>query len=209
MDFFAISKFFWMFAAPSHLLVWLAAAGALLSARPIGRFLVAVWPQPSPSCSWSSFRWGIGRWRRWKTNIPVWPLGRKDMSMACWNWAADSTSAILHARGIPGGEAGDSRPVTAFELARRIIPGARIVFSGGVGDPALGGSPRTTVARYIFGQFPAAGEPRALRESRPGHLGEFCLFPGPGETEAGRNLAVGDIRISYASRHGGGLAGLG
>ena len=180
--FFALSKIFWLLAAPSHWLVLLVVATALclllrwyraakifsmmavlllvaagLTAVPLARALEDRYPRPS-----------------WPAHVDgILVLG------------SGFDTALMRARGAPQANGGAYRLEAGFAAARH-YPQARLAFSGGSG--ALGGSPlsEAETARVIFAEL--GQDPKKLiLEDRSRNTYENILFsraivkPKPGE----------------------------
>lgn len=171
MDFYDAGKLFWLFAEPSHLLVWSLALGLLWRRKPVGRILTAV-----ALLFYAALLF-----------LPVgeWALNKLENQYPRGPWPAHVdgilelggglSPSIFQARHLPGAQLGEPRMVATFELARR-YPGARIVFSGGSGE--AGGIPETLAAREIFSQL---GLPlsRVSFEDRARNTWENFLYARP------------------------------
>ena len=129
MEFFDLSKMFWFVGAPTHLLVWMLAAGTIFQQHFFGRFLVGMAALSFlllaflPMGDWAMSRLE-DQYRRgpWPAHVDgVLELG------------GGINPGVLAARGLPGAETGEGGMVASAELARR-YPDARIVFSGGNPD---------------------------------------------------------------------------
>jgi uncharacterized SAM-binding protein YcdF (DUF218 family) len=145
MEFFDLSKLFWILAAPSHLLVWALTIGVVFHRRLFGRVLLIL----AASSFLALMLLPIGDWAMSSLENQYargpWP----DHVDGVLELGGGINPGVLAARGLPGAETGEGRMVAAAELARR-YPGARIIFSGGNPDR---GVPEAGVARYIFGQL--------------------------------------------------------
>ena len=161
--FFLLAKAFWFVFAPSHLAVWLTAAGALLIA--IRRDRAGRW------CVWtgSALLLGLAYYP-----VGVWLMQPLENGVSPPRWPAHVdgilvlggglNSDILASRGAIGAADSEPRLVSAFALARR-YPNARVVFSGG--SAATVGGPETVPAKYIFTQMGLAPDRLVLEgESR-------------------------------------------
>jgi uncharacterized SAM-binding protein YcdF (DUF218 family) len=178
MEFLGISKLFWFLAAPTHLLVWMLAAGVVFRRHGLCQALAAI-----AALSFLLLLFlPIGNWalstledqyRRgpWPAHVDgVLELG------------GGINPAVLTVRGVPGAETGESRMVASFELARH-YPSARIVFSGGNPDR---GVPEAAVAQHVFGQL-GLNDGQVLYEDRSRDTWENLVLsrilakPKPGE----------------------------
>ena len=181
MDFFALSKLFWFFAAPSHVLIWLLLVGLALSGRLIGKILLGL----GTICLLLLLFIPLGDWaiNRLENQYKRGPWPQQVDGVL--ELGGGFSPAVLRSRGVPGADAGEGRVVAAFEVARR-YPNARIVFTGGTGDPG-NSPPEVTVAKAIFDQLGLAPG-RVLYEGRARDTWENFIFsrdlvkPRPGET---------------------------
>jgi len=181
MEFFALSKSFWFFAAPSHVLIWLLLAGLALSGRLIGKILLALAALGFLLLLFVPLGdWAINRLENQYSRGP-WPKHVDGVL----ELGGGFSPAVLQSRGIPGADTGEGRIVATFELARR-YPTARIVFTGGTGDPG-NSPPEITVAKAIFDQL-GLKPGRVIYEGRARDTWENFIFsrdlvkPQPGET---------------------------
>ena len=178
MDFFDLAKLLWFLIAPTHLLVWMLAVGAISCRHFFGRALIAI-------AALSFFLLVF---------LPIgdWALSGLEDQYRRGPWPAHIDGVlelggginpgVLAVRGLPGAETGESRMVASFELARR-YPDARIMFSGGNADR---GMPEAGVARYVFAQLGLPAR-NVLYESQARDTWENLIFaralakPKPGE----------------------------
>jgi len=178
MDFYFFSKLFWFFAAPSHLLVWLVVVGVLLSARAVGRILLAL-----AAISFLLLMFvPVGDWAlsllEDQYPRPPWPAHVDGVL----ELGGGLNAEIFKNRAVVGAP-GEGRTVAAFELARR-YPNAKIIFTGGAAPPL---TPEAVVARHVFEQMGEAPD-RVLFEDRSRDTWENFVFskklanPQPGET---------------------------
>jgi uncharacterized SAM-binding protein YcdF (DUF218 family) len=146
LDFYSAGKLFWLFAAPSHLLVWILALGLVLWRKAVGRLLMAAVVLFYGALLFVPLgEWALNKLENQYPRGP-WPA-RVDGVLELGGGLSPS---IFLTRHLPGAQLGEPRMVATFELARR-YPKARIVFSGGSGD--AGGVPETFAAREIFNQL--------------------------------------------------------
>lgn len=149
--FFSISKLFWFFVAPSHLILWGAIASvALLFLR---RERAAHWCATASATLLICF--GILPISVWIIQPlenayprPDWPT-RVD-GILVLGGGLDAT--ILHSRGVVGENTAMSRMVSAFEVARR-YPAARVYFAGGTWDAKGDKNAESVAASHVFGQL--------------------------------------------------------
>lgn len=183
-DFFVASKLGWYIVAPSHLLVWLLLAAALLSLwnRRTGRILTA----------------GCAGLFLLLLLVPVGNLALRPLEdrypRPPWPERVDGilvlgeglSGTIFKGRGVPGiGLQGGG--LIAVQILAARYPDARIVFTGGSGE--LEGSPETEaqVAEAILQQMGIPSR-RTLFEPNARNTWENIVFtrnlvqPGPDET---------------------------
>jgi uncharacterized SAM-binding protein YcdF (DUF218 family) len=185
--FFALSKIFWLLAAPSHMLGLLVLAAGILALA--GRVRAARWFAVAAALLLVVA--GILPLHVWLTRSledryprPAWPAHVDGILML----GAGFDTAILKVRGVPPTNGGEMRVIAGFEAARR-YPHAKLVFSGGSG--VLGGAggeawSEAETARYIFAQM-GLDPARLILEPRSRNTYENILFtrtlvkPKPGE----------------------------
>ena len=200
--FFIVSKLFWMFFAPSHLLALLVISAAMLlntKYERLGRrlaFASAVLFAVIgilPTGTWLTLPLEA-RYTR-----PAWPAHIDGVLVL----GGGLGSEIIESRGVPASKTSEARVVGAFELARR-YPNARIVFSGGSGQ--LGGGAGDTVgAKYIFAQM-GLDPKRLILEGRSRNTGENIAFsqkivnPRPGEVWVLATSAIHMPRAMHIAR---------
>ena len=183
--FFLLSKLFWLLAAPSHLIAWLSIASAILLFSGKGR--AARWT--SLACAILFVAFGF-------LPLGAWLLQRHEDLYARPAYPAQVDGILI----LGGGNDPDivlgrnaltvdpalSRQVAASVLARR-YPTARIVFTGGSGDPRRQNVSESTSAFRILtalGVSPA----RLILEKKSRNTWENFVFtkalvkPKPGET---------------------------
>jgi uncharacterized SAM-binding protein YcdF (DUF218 family) len=182
--FFAVTKVFWFFFAPSHLILWgIAAAAVLLFLR---RERAAKW------CATASAAFLIclgmlpfGVWIAQPLENafprPDWPA-RVDGILVL---GGGLDTPILRSRGAVGADIAIARDVSAYEVARR-YPNARVVFTGGSWDPKGGEDSESIAAAHVFRQMGL--DPRRLTlEGRSRNTWENFQFskeiakPKPGD----------------------------
>ena len=182
---FAVSKLFWLFARPNTFALFLCCLGAglLIARRRWGRFPLL---------------FGLG----WFVAVLVTPL-------AAWvtlpledRFARPATAPervngviilggaveqlLTESRGIPALNGAAERMTEAVALSRR-YPAARILFTGGSGNPRPGATTEADVARQLFASLGLEGE-RVLLESQSRNTWENATMtralvpPRPGET---------------------------
>jgi uncharacterized SAM-binding protein YcdF (DUF218 family) len=171
--FFTLSKLFWLFAAPSHLLFLLVLATGLClvlrwlrAARllGVGAALLLILAGMSPLPLWA-VRGMENQYPR-----PAWPAHVDGVLIL----GAGFDTALLKRRHAPQANAGLLRVVEAYAAARH-YPNARIVFSGGSGF--LHGQPfsEAETARYLLDEMGL--EPKRLTlEPRSRNTYENILF---------------------------------
>jgi uncharacterized SAM-binding protein YcdF (DUF218 family) len=179
-SFFPLAKLGWTIAAPSHLLLWLTLATAIVlvtGRQRLGRGLATV--TALLFVVFGVLPTGYLVAQRLENEIPrpVLPARIDGIVELGGGLGAD----ILAARHAPAVALSESRVVSTYELARR-YPAARVVFTGGWGR-----YPDAGAAAYVFAQMGL--DPRRLTlEPRARDTFENLLFtrrlvgPKPGET---------------------------
>ena len=173
MDFFTLSKIFWLVCAPSHALAWLAigtavasAAGRIREARVLavlaGTMFLALGILPGSTLALRPLE---DRYPR-----PAWPT-RLD-GIVVLDGEIDIRTFV--SRGVPVGLDSDTRLIGGFELARR-YPNARVVYSGGSGTIERQPRPGTFAATYIFNQM-GLDPSRLTLESKSRNTWENLLY---------------------------------
>jgi len=169
--FFALSKIFWILAAPSHWVVLLVLATALS--------LLLRWHRAAKVFSLMAVALLLLAWfaaiplaRAWEDRYPRPPWPKHIDGVLVLGSGFDSE--LLRIRRAPQTNAGVYRLVEGFAAAHR-YPQARLVFTGGSG--ALGGAPfpEADTARYVFSEL--GQDPRhMILESRSRNTYENILF---------------------------------
>jgi uncharacterized SAM-binding protein YcdF (DUF218 family) len=171
--FFAISKLFWLLAAPSH---WLALAGLasaicllLRRMRAAGIFaslaVLILVLAGTPLLNGPLIRALEDRYPH-----PAWP-GRVDGVLVL---GSGEDAQILRERGAPQTNEGAYRLIAAMAVARH-YPGARVVFTGGSGVLIGNENAETVTARYILAEL-GLDQNRLLLEPRSRNTYENILF---------------------------------
>jgi uncharacterized SAM-binding protein YcdF (DUF218 family) len=171
--FFVLSKLFWLFAAPSHLLFLLVLATGLClllrwlrAARLLGiaaaLLLIVAGMSPLPL-------WAV-RTMESQYPRPSWPAHVDGVLIL----GAGFDTALLKKRRAPQSNPGLLRVVEAYAAARH-YPGARILFSGGSGF--LHGQPfsEAETARYLLDEM-GLDPQRLILEPRSRNTYENILF---------------------------------
>jgi len=181
--FFLLSKIFWMLAAPSNILLLLAAAGLCLllrwrvAARRLGIaaallfVLIGILPVQDVMLRALENQYPRGGWPARVDGVLI-LSGGMNLEM-------------LRTRGVPAMELSKGRLVGGYEVARR-YPDAKVIFSGGSG--VLGGAAMSEAegSRYVFAQM-GLDSKRLILEQRSRNTYENILFvrdiaqPRPGE----------------------------
>ena len=185
MGFFSLSKLLWFVCAPSHLLVWLGIAAAVLlftNCRRIGRHVFVAFVAVFVMIGVLPLGPLLLRSLENEYPRPPWPA-RVDGVLTL---GGGLSTRILSSRGVPGADVSQVRLVSTYELARR-YPDARIVFSGGSGELGRGEIREARAAEYIFAQMGLAPK-RLTLEDRSRNTWENILYsqrlvrPRAGET---------------------------
>ena len=182
--FFWLSKIFWLFAAPSSLLLLLIAAVVLcllfrwrIAARRFALaagalFLLAgVFPLQNILLRHLENQYPRGGWPARVDGVVILGGGL--------DWR------VLQSRGVPAPEAGTARLLSGYEVARR-YPGAKVIFAGGSGELGSAGLSEGDGARHFFGQMGLAPK-RLILEQRSRNTYENILHareianPKPGQ----------------------------
>jgi uncharacterized SAM-binding protein YcdF (DUF218 family) len=183
--FFALSKIFWLLAAPSHWLALLVLGCALCLVRRAWRsaqilglaaaallLLAGVLPLYVPLMRDLENRY---------PHPAIWPAHVDGVLIL----GSGFNTAVLRARGAPAANGGAYRLIAGLAVARH-YPQARVVFSGGSG--ALGGEKysEAETAHYVFDEL-GLNPKRLTLEPRSRNTYENILFskalvkPRPGE----------------------------
>jgi uncharacterized SAM-binding protein YcdF (DUF218 family) len=183
--FFEISKVLWFIAAPSNALILAALAGLILSATRFARLGRRVTAASVLTLSMVAFA-PVGSWLLvpLEERFPPWPAyGPAPDGIVVLGGPFDSS--ISFARGRPAINDAAERLTEAAELARR-FPGARVVFTGGLGTLFTADTNESDDAARVFAAMGLAPERLTFeRESRNTH--ENAVFtrrlvaPKPGE----------------------------
>lgn len=183
--FFLLSKLFWLAIAPSHLLVWLMIAVAVLlylnRLRPAKRlaiasavFGVAIGVLPVGPWLMRAIENGYAR--------PAYPAHVDGVLVL----GGGQDTALFRSRGVIGTDEALPRLVATAELARR-YPAARVVFAGGSGRPGDLQNSESGVAKVILLGLGVAPE-RLILEGKSRNTFENFTFakalvkPKPHET---------------------------
>jgi len=198
--FFAASKLFWLIGAPSHVLLILTTAAAILLntkfERPGRRLAIAsgvlfVVIGVLPTGTWLA---GPLEDRFSRSALPSHIDGVLVLG-------GGLHTKIVESRDAPAMESSEARLVSAFELAR-LYPNARVVFSGGSGDIGAPGASEARAAKRIFGQM-GLNPMRLTLEDKSRNTWENFLFsqkmvkPQSGEIWV---LATSAIQLPRAMR---------
>lgn len=183
--FFSVSKIFWFFAAPSHVLGLLILAGAIcaLMRRPaaarmllLAAALLLIVTGILPTSTWLV--------RALEDRYPrsSWPAHVDGILVL----SGGVSGEMVQERGVTSAYGGHTRLIAGMEAARR-YPHAKFVFTGGSGLLTGVRSPEAEAARQVFlqmGMHPA----RLILESRSRNtyenfvLSKALVRPKPGET---------------------------
>ena len=171
--FFLLSKLFWLVFVPSHLIVWLVLAAALLLWR--NRPHQARWPAIAAAALLILF--GVLPTGAWLTQRlentdtrPAYP-DRVDGVLIL---GGGNDPIILKSRGVMAPDRALSRLVAAYELSRR-YPEARIVFSGGSGEITDQSISESTAAQRILFEI-GLSESRLTLEGKSRNSWENFVF---------------------------------
>ncbi|WP_049974139.1 YdcF family protein [Azospirillum sp. B4] len=147
LEFFTLSKIGWYLVAPSHVLVWVALAAAVLAAR---RHPAAV--APATACAvtvLALLTCPVGNWAL-RPLEGLYPRPAEPATIdGILVLGEGLNGAVLRDRGVPGVGPDGGTLLAAAALARR-HPEARVVFSGGSGDLGADGPPAAEVARHVL-----------------------------------------------------------
>jgi uncharacterized SAM-binding protein YcdF (DUF218 family) len=181
---FLLSKLFWLFARPNTFALFLASlgAGALIARRRWGRiplllglgWFVAI--LVTPLAAWVSLPL--------EDRFPRPEAPARVDGIIVLGGAVEQM--LTESRGIPSLNGAAERMTEAVILARR-HPGARILFTGGSGNPLSGAITEAEVARQLFAALGLEGE-RVLLEAQSRNTWENATMtramvpPRPGET---------------------------
>ena len=185
MDFFHLSKLFWLLFVPGNFLAFTLLVGVALLAAGRRRWGMALVAVPSVFFAVLVFlpldQW-VMRPLENRFPRPAWPAHVQGIVVL----GAGEEPEISASRGMPTVNFAEGALVEAASLMRR-YPGARLIFSGG--SPALAGPahPEAMVAHGIFDQL-GAEQSRIIYEDRSRNTWENLVFsrrlakPAPGET---------------------------
>jgi uncharacterized SAM-binding protein YcdF (DUF218 family) len=182
--FFGLSKIFWLFAAPSSLLLLLISASFIC--------LLLKWRV-------AALRFGLAAGGIFLL-IGIFPVQNillrhleNQHPRAGWPARVDGVLIlgggldwrVLQSRGVPAPEAGTARLLSGYEVARR-YPGAKVIFAGGSAELGAAALSEGDGARHFFGQMGLAPE-RLILEQGSRNTYENILFarkianPKPGQ----------------------------
>lgn len=171
--FFSVSKLFWFVFAPSHILIWMTAAAAVLLF--LRRERIARWLVTGAAVLFVAF--GIlpaGVWLMHpienQYSRPDWPAHVDGILVL----GGGLDAPVLRSRGVIGVNGSVARLISAYELARR-YPNARVIFSGGSWAVNGGKNSESIVAGHVFMQMGLAPD-RLILEGKSRNTSENFIF---------------------------------
>lgn len=184
--FFLLSKIFWLIAAPSHVLAWTIIAAAVLMF--FGRVRAARWVAAASACITILFGFlplGIWLMQQHENLYPHPPVPSHVDGILILGGGSDP-AIVLGRHALVGGDFGSTRLTGAAILAKR-YPSARIVFTGGSGDPRQQEIGEAVSAKIVLLSLGIAPQ-RLTFEGKSRNTWENFVFtkaivkPKPGET---------------------------
>ncbi|WP_342642423.1 YdcF family protein [Rhodoligotrophos ferricapiens] len=186
MDFFSVSKIFWIFADPGNFLLLLIIIGLLLQLapklRPGGLWLTAIGALGMVLVTLLP----IGAWliAPLENRFPVPRLGDNVTGIVVLGGI--TRNDVSAHRGVPTLQAGADRLTTTVALARE-YPNARIVIAGGSGEIDQDGTPEGLIMREVMvelGIDPAriTVDAKSRNTYENAVLAKQAADPKPGET---------------------------
>jgi uncharacterized SAM-binding protein YcdF (DUF218 family) len=198
--FFVLSKVLGFFASPSNLMIVLGLLGVLLLPTRLtraGRRLMAASLIALALLGLSPL--GNALIIPLEQRFPPWDDSRGPPDGIVVLGGAIAPDVSLARNEVALDEAAE-RVTAGVALARR-YPEARIIYSGGSGALLYNEGSEAVAAVRLLESLGIPSE-RIIAEEQSRNTVENAVFAAAGDAAAGRALALGDLRLSHAARHG-------